>query len=118
MEHLIIFQNPKGTANLSISGVNFSVDSSTLNEQKEISQSGDEDYKTQISKHWDEDVSDITGENAADLAGKGTGSSNGHYLNANYDSLTADLQAMIDAQNNEPEDKPANAPAPAPAPAE
>lgn len=117
MEHLIIFQNPKGIANLSISGVNFSVDSSTLNglsilafrkaeahqKWKEISQSGDEDYKTQISKHWDEDVSDylsgraqhlggitqdiqlnevintnITGENAADLAGKGTGSSNGH----------------------------------------
>lgn len=70
---------------------------------KEISQSGDEDYQTQISKHWDENVSDylsgraqylggvtqdimlnevvntnITGENGADLAGKGTGSSDGH----------------------------------------
>lgn len=70
---------------------------------KEISQSGDEDYRTQISKHWDENVSDylsgrsqylggvtqdimlnevvntnITGENGADLAGKGTGSSDGH----------------------------------------
>lgn len=70
---------------------------------KEISQSGDEDYQTQISKHWDENVSDylsgraqylggitqdimlnevvntnITGENGADLAGKGTGSSGGH----------------------------------------
>lgn len=69
----------------------------------EISQSGDEDYQTQISKHWDENVSDylsgraqylggvtqdimlnevvntnITGENGADLAGKGTGSSDGH----------------------------------------
>ena len=69
----------------------------------EISQSGDEDYQTQISKHWDENVSDylsgraqylggitqdimlnevvntnITGENGADLAGKGTGSSGGH----------------------------------------
>lgn len=70
---------------------------------KEISQSGDEDYQSQISKHWDENVSDylsgraqylggvtqdiilnevvntnITGENGADLAGKGTGSSDGH----------------------------------------
>ena len=69
----------------------------------EISQSGDEDYQTQISKHWDENVSDylsgraqylggvtqdimlnevvntnITGDNGADLAGKGTGSSDGH----------------------------------------
>lgn len=74
-----------------------------LQKWKEISQSGDEDYKTQISKHWDENVSDylsgraqylggvtqdimlnevintnITGENGADLAGKGTGSSDGH----------------------------------------
>lgn len=40
------------------------------------------------------------------------------YLNANYDSLSAELRSMVDAQNNEPKDKPADVPAPSPAPAE
>lgn len=69
---------------------------------KEVSVSGDEDYKTQIQKHWGVKVSDylshsarylggcatsldinevvnnnITGDNAADIAGKGTFTGNG-----------------------------------------
>lgn len=40
------------------------------------------------------------------------------YLNMNYDSLTAELQAMVDSQNDEPKDKSSDAPAPSPAPTE
>jgi hypothetical protein len=73
-----------------------------LQKWKEITQSGNKDYKDQIEKHWGVSVGDgfselctylggvsssldinevvntnITGENAADIAGKGTGVSNG-----------------------------------------
>lgn len=73
-----------------------------LQKWKEVSVSGEEDYKSQIQKHWGISVSDflshqsrylggcatsldinevvnnnITGENAADIAGKGTFSGNG-----------------------------------------
>lgn len=74
---------------------------------KEITQSGNKDYKDQIEKHWGVSAGDalsemctylggisssldinevvnsnITGDNAADIAGKGTGVSNG-YINFN-----------------------------------
>lgn len=73
-----------------------------LQKWKEITQSGNKDYKDQIEKHWGVSVGDgfselctylggvsssldinevvntnITGDNAADIAGKGTGVSNG-----------------------------------------
>lgn len=73
-----------------------------LQKWKEITQSGNKDYKDQIEKHWNVSVGDgfselctylggvassmdinevvnnnITGDNAADIAGKGTGSSQG-----------------------------------------
>ena len=73
-----------------------------LQKWKEITQSGNKDYKDQIEKHWGVSVGDgfselctylggisssldinevvntnITGENGADIAGKGTGVSNG-----------------------------------------
>lgn len=73
-----------------------------LQKWKEITQSGNKDYKDQIEKHWGVSVGDgfselctylggvsssldinevvntnITGENSADIAGKGTGVSNG-----------------------------------------
>ena len=73
-----------------------------LQKWKEITQSGNQDYKEQIEKHWNVSPSDgfsemctylggisssldinevvnnnITGDNAADIAGKGTGVSNG-----------------------------------------
>lgn len=73
-----------------------------LQKWKEITQSGNKDYKDQIQKHWGVSVGDgfselctylggisssldinevvntnITGENGADMAGKGTGVSNG-----------------------------------------
>lgn len=73
-----------------------------LQKWKEITQSGNKDYKDQIQKHWGVSVGDglselctylggisssldinevvntnITGENGADIAGKGTGVSNG-----------------------------------------
>lgn len=73
-----------------------------LQKWKEVSVSGDEDYKTQIQKHWNVQVSDylshsaryiggcatsldinevvnnnITGDNAADIAGKGSFTGNG-----------------------------------------
>lgn len=73
-----------------------------LQKWKEITQSGNKDYKDQIEKHWGVSVGDgfselctylggisssldinevvntnITGENGADMAGKGTGVSNG-----------------------------------------
>lgn len=73
-----------------------------LQKWKEITQSGNKDYKDQIEKHWGVSVGDgfselctylggvsssldinevvntnITGENTADIAGKGTGVSNG-----------------------------------------
>lgn len=78
-----------------------------LQKWKEITQSGDKDYKDQIEKHWGVSAGDalsemctylggisssldinevvnsnITGDNAADIAGKGTGVSNG-YINFN-----------------------------------
>lgn len=78
-----------------------------LQKWKEITQSGNKDYKDQIEKHWNVSVGDgfselctylggisssldinevvnsnITGDNAADIAGKGTGVSNG-YINFN-----------------------------------
>lgn len=78
-----------------------------LQKWKEISQSGNKDYKDQIEKHWGVSAGDalsemctylggisssldinevvnsnITGDNAADIAGKGTGVSNG-YINFN-----------------------------------
>lgn len=78
-----------------------------LQKWKEITQSGNKDYKDQIEKHWGVSAGDalsemctylggisssldinevvnsnITGENAADIAGKGTGVSNG-YINFN-----------------------------------
>lgn len=40
------------------------------------------------------------------------------YLNMNYDSLTAELQSMVDVQNDESKDKPADVPAPSSALAE
>lgn len=76
-----------------------------LQKWKEITQSGNKDYKDQIEKHWGVSAGDalsemcsylggisssldinevvnsnITGDNAADIAGKGTGVSNG-YIN-------------------------------------
>lgn len=73
-----------------------------LQKWKEITQSGNKDYKDQIEKHWGVSIGDgfselctylggvsssldinevvntnITGDNAADIAGKGTGVSNG-----------------------------------------
>lgn len=73
-----------------------------LQKWKEITQSGDKDYKEQVEKHWNVSPGDgfselctylggiassldinevvnnnITGDNAADIAGKGTGVSNG-----------------------------------------
>lgn len=78
-----------------------------LQKWKEITQSGNKDYKDQIEKHWGVSAGDalsemctylggisssldinevvnsnITGDNAADIAGKGTGVSNG-YINFN-----------------------------------
>lgn len=78
-----------------------------LQKWKEITQSGSKDYKDQIEKHWGVSAGDalsemctylggisssldinevvnsnITGDNAADIAGKGTGVSNG-YINFN-----------------------------------
>lgn len=78
-----------------------------LQKWKEITQSGNKDYKDQIEKHWGVSAGDalsemctylggisssldinevvnsnITGNNAADIAGKGTGVSNG-YINFN-----------------------------------
>lgn len=78
-----------------------------LQKWKEITQSGGKDYKDQIEKHWGVSAGDalsemctylggisssldinevvnsnITGDNAADIAGKGTGVSNG-YINFN-----------------------------------
>lgn len=78
-----------------------------LQKWKEITQSGNKDYKEQIEKHWNVSPGDgfsemstylggiansmdinevvnnnITGENAADIAGKGTGVGNG-YINFN-----------------------------------
>ena len=78
-----------------------------LQKWKEITQSGNKDYKDQIEKHWRVSAGDalsemctylggisssldinevvnsnITGDNAADIAGKGTGVSNG-YINFN-----------------------------------
>lgn len=78
-----------------------------LQKWKEITQSGNKDYKDQIEKHWNVSVGDgfselctylggisssldinevvnsnITGNNAADIAGKGTGVANG-YINFN-----------------------------------
>ena len=78
-----------------------------LQKWKEITQSGNKDYKDQIEKHWNVSVGDgfselctylggisssldinevvntnITADNAADIAGKGTGVSNG-YINFN-----------------------------------
>lgn len=79
-----------------------------LQKWKEIAQSGNKDYKEQVQKHWNVSVGDyasemcqylggtssnidinevvntnITGENAADIAGKGTGVSRG---NIKFDS--------------------------------
>lgn len=79
-----------------------------LQKWKEIAQSGNKDYKDQVQKHWNVSVGDyasemcqylggtssnidinevvntnITGENAADIAGKGTGVSRG---NIKFDS--------------------------------
>ena len=79
-----------------------------LQKWKEIAQSGSKDYKEQVQKHWNVSVGDyasemcqylggtssnidinevvntnITGENAADIAGKGTGISRG---NIRFDS--------------------------------
>lgn len=78
-----------------------------LQKWREITQSGNKDYKDQIEKHWGVSAGDalsemctylggisssldinevvnsnITGDNAADIAGKGTGVSNG-YINFN-----------------------------------
>lgn len=78
-----------------------------LQKWKEITQSGNKDYKDQIEKHWGVSAGDalsemctylggisssldinevvnsnITGDNAADIAGKGTGVANG-YINFN-----------------------------------
>ena len=78
-----------------------------LQKWKEITQSGNKDYKDQIEKHWGVSAGDalsemctylggiassldinevvnnnITGDNSADIAGKGTGVSNG-YINFN-----------------------------------
>lgn len=78
-----------------------------LQKWKEITQSGNKDFKDQIEKHWNVSVGDgfselctylggisssldinevvnsnITGDNAADIAGKGTGVANG-YINFN-----------------------------------
>ena len=76
-----------------------------LQKWKEITQSGDKDYKEQVEKHWNVSPGDgfsemctylggisssldinevvnnnITGDNAADIAGKGTGVSNGNHI--------------------------------------
>ena len=96
--------SPQGTALLADS--NFSIlalrQSEFLQKWKEITQSGNKDYKEQVEKHWNVSPGDgfsemctylggisssldinevvnnnITGNNAADIAGKGTGVSNG-----------------------------------------
>lgn len=89
-----------------VSNVNFSIlalrQAEFLQKWKEITQSGNKDYKEQVEKHWNVSPGDgfsemctylggisssldinevvnnnITGDNAADIAGKGTGVSNG-----------------------------------------
>lgn len=93
--------NPTGFTILALRQAEF------LQKWKEITQSGNKDYKDQIEKHWGVSAGDalsemctylggisssldinevvnsnITGDNAADIAGKGTGVSNG-YINFN-----------------------------------
>lgn len=93
--------NPTGFTILALRQAEF------LQKWKEITQSGNKDYKDQIEKHWGVSAGDalsemctylggisssldinevvnsnITGNNAADIAGKGTGVSNG-YINFN-----------------------------------
>lgn len=93
--------NPTGFTILALRQAEF------LQKWREITQSGNKDYKDQIEKHWGVSAGDalsemctylggisssldinevvnsnITGDNAADIAGKGTGVSNG-YINFN-----------------------------------
>lgn len=100
----IIFDNSQGVA-LSAFPILALRQAEFLQKWKEITQSGNKDYKDQIEKHWGVSAGDalsemctylggisssldinevvnsnITGDNAADIAGKGTGVSNG-YIN-------------------------------------
>lgn len=103
---LLQWKDPKLVANADAASFAVSVlalrQAEFMQKWKEVSVSGDEDYKTQIQKHWNITVSEflshqarylggcatsldinevvnnnITGDNAADIAGKGTFTGNG-----------------------------------------
>lgn len=103
---LLMWKDPKLIANSDAASFAVSVlalrQAEFMQKWKEVSVSGDEDYKTQIQKHWNVSVSEflshqarylggcatsldinevvnnnITGDNAADIAGKGTFTGNG-----------------------------------------
>lgn len=103
---LLRWKDPKLIANADAASFAVSVlalrQAEFMQKWKEVSVSGDEDYKTQIQKHWNITVSEflshqarylggcatsldinevvnnnITGDNAADIAGKGTFTGNG-----------------------------------------
>lgn len=103
---LLQWKDPKLLANADSASFAVSVlalrQAEFMQKWKEVSVSGDEDYKTQIQKHWNITVSEylshqsrylggcatsldinevvnnnITGDNAADIAGKGTFTGNG-----------------------------------------
>lgn len=103
---LLQWKDPKLLANADAASFAVSVlalrQAEFMQKWKEVSVSGDEDYKTQIQKHWNITVSEflshqarylggcatsldinevvnnnITGDNAADIAGKGTFTGNG-----------------------------------------
>ena len=103
---LLMWKDPKLLVNADAASFAVSVlalrQAEFMQKWKEVSVSGDEDYKTQIQKHWNVTVSEflshqarylggcatsldinevvnnnITGDNAADIAGKGTFTGNG-----------------------------------------